>query len=266
MNFVLLPVVHGVELKTITNDYARPFLERVKKFLTDKEKGYLIPAPYNYTVRTHERQVKMFNAVSKGLGNERLRYLKHTVGSDVTWSFIVAKDGKKCCFRDFVVDLTNMISTYKKQYPGLKVMGLTHSQGTQYFLSFLFEFAGFIYGFISMGSPIPMNSGAYEDEDPEKDWGQLPKNLGSWHNFWHWMDFISDPMQGRHPQKNIADFVVDHEVPSAWWKILFKLPRKVSALGAAFFAHVCYWESDFVAEIVAEEIRRLMHLPPPNKP
>src|SRR3990167_1307339 len=249
MNYVLVPIAHGVELKTISNDYARPFIERVKKFLTDEEKSYLVPAPYNYTMRTHERQVRMFEAVSKGRGNERLRYLKHTVGSDVTWCFIVAKDGKKCCFRDFVNDLTSMIGTYRNQYPGIKVLCLGHSQGTQYFYSFFFEFSGWIDSFISMGSPIPMNSGAYQDEGPKKDWGQKPKNIGAWHNFWHWMDFISDPMQGCHPQKEIADFVVDHEVPSSWWGILYKLPRWATALVTGFKAHACYWDSDFVAQI-----------------
>ena len=262
MNYVLLPVAHGVEVSKISNDYASPLIERVKTYLTDEEKGYLVPAPYNYTVRTNDRQMQMFNAVSKGLGNEELRRLKHTVGSDVTWSMTVAKNGGKCCFRDFVVDLTNMIDTYKKQYPGIKVACLGHSQGTQYFFSYFFEYDGFIDSFISMGSPIPMNSGAYEDEDPEKNWGQLPKNIGAWHNFWHWMDFISDPMQGKHPQKKIADFVQDHEVPSEWWKILYKLPRALckALLAAGLLAHVCYWDSDFVAEIIAKEVRRLMNL------
>ena len=258
-NYVLLAIAHGVEFSKIQNDYAQPLIDRIKSYLTDEEKNYLIPAPYNYTVKTNLRQVAMFEATDKGLGNEELRRLKHTIGSDVTWSFIVAKDGKECFYTDFVKDLSLMIENYRKQYPRLKVICKGHSQGTQLFYSFFFDYPGFIDCFISMGSPISMNSGAY----PEG--GKLAENLGRWINFYQWMDFISSKMQGC-PEpfsQEIANFVIDYQIPMEWWKILYRLPHSLckAMLGVGLMGHISYWRNDFVAKIISDEVKRLIHLP-----
>lgn len=251
--YVLLPTAHGVEFKQIQQDYAKPLIDRIKSYLTDEEKNYLIPAPYNYTIKTDPRQVQMFEAVDKGLGNEELRRLKHTVGGDVTWSFIIAKDGKECFYTDFVKDLSLVINGYRKQYPKIKVLCIGHSQGTQLFYSFFFDYPNIIDGFISMGSPISMNSGAYPD------WGKVPNNLGKWINLYHWMDFVSSRLQGCHPSKAIADFVVDYQVPRGW-NPLYYLPFRM-LIGAGLLSHISYWKSNFVAKIISDEVKRLIHLP-----
>lgn len=257
MKYVLLSVAHGVEFKKIHRDYASPLIDRINSCLTKSERDHLILLPYNYTVKTNDRQMQVFGATDKGLGNEDLRRLKHTVGSDVTWSFIIAKDGKECFYTDFVSDLKAMIDACRQKYPSCKVMCVGHSQGTQLFYSFFFDYAQTVDSFVSMGSPISMNSGAYTN------WGKVPSVIGSWINFYHWMDFISSRLQGCHPSKAIADFVVDYEVPSAWWKILYKLPATLckAMLVAGLMAHVSYWKSDFVARKIADEIKRLMYLP-----
>ena len=257
MNYVLMPIAHGVEFKQVQNDYAQPLIEKIKSYLTDEEKNFLVPAPYNYTIKTDPRQIAMFNAVEQGLGNQELRRLKHTVGSDVTWSFIIAKDGKECFYIDFVKDVTNLINDYRIKYNGIKVLCLGHSQGTQLFYSFFFDYNKIIDVFISMGSPISMNSGAYPD------FGKAPSILGKWVNFYHRMDFIASRLQGVHPAKSISNFVIDYEVPSAWWKLLYNLPTGLckALLLAGLMAHVSYWQSNFVAMKIAEEVKKLIHQP-----
>lgn len=256
MNYVLLPIAHGVEVSKIPEDYARPLLERVTKLLTDDEKSYLIPLPYNYTIRTNECQNKIYQAVEQGLGNQELRRLKHTVGSDVTWSFIVAKNEAPCFYTDFVKDMTIFIDEAKSKYPDAKKLCVGHSQGTQLFYSFFFDYKEAVDGFISMGSPISMNSGAYPD------FGKVPANLKSWINLYNDMDFVSSRLQGFHPSKAISDFVIDYEVPLGWNPI-FHLPKSMFKiqLVAGLLAHVMYWKSDFVAKIIAKKIQELMHTP-----
>ncbi len=257
MNFVILPIAHGVELKQIGKDYASPLIDKVNALLDAGERRCALWLPYNYTVSTNPRQLAMFEATDKGLGNETLRLLKHTVGSDVTWSFIVSKDGKECFYADFVKDLAAMIEEKRDGMENRKVLCIGHSQGTQLFYSFFFDYGKTVDGFISMGSPISMNSGAYVGG------GKLAKNLRSWDNVYHWMDFISSRMQGC-PEpfsQEIAGFVKDHEVKAAWWKLLYKLPKGFCKfmLAAGLKSHVSYWEEDFVAELIAAKIKELIY-------
>lgn len=255
MNYVILPIAHGVEFTQIKQSYAAPLVQNILKYLTEEEKEYFLPLPYNYTLRTDPRQVQMFKAVEAGLGNQELRRLKHTVGSDVTWSFIVALDGGMCFYRNFFMDVSTRLDDLRRAHPNAKVVCVGHSQGTQNFYSFFFEYASKIDCFISMGSPISMNSGAYED------WGKVPKNLGSWINLYNDMDFVSSTLQDRHPSKAIADFVTDVKVPLGWNPLYF-LPNawfpKIR-LVAGLMAHVMYWKSDFVAKVIAKTITDLMH-------
>lgn len=255
MNYVLVPIAHGVEFEVIKAGFAAPFIEGIAKHLTEPERNYFIPLPYNYTRRTNERQLQMFNAVEKGLGNQELRRLKHTVGSDVTWSFIVAKAGADCFSKDFCSDVTLLIDNARAKYPSAKVVCVGHSQGTQNFFEFFFEYARKIDLFVSMGSPISMNSGAWTD------WGRVPANLGAWVNFYHALDFVSSKLQGCHPSAGIASFVEDHEVPAGcnplFWLPKFKFPRV--RLWAALEAHVAYWKKDFVHKIVAAKIKALIN-------
>lgn len=230
-------------------------MDLIISHLNEEERAYFIPLPYNYTVSTNERQNRMFEAVDKGLGNEELRRLKNTIGSDITWSFITAKAGGKCFYTDFVEGIGNFIEEARIKYPNAKICAIGHSQGTQLFYSFFFDFLDDVDCFISMGSPISMNSGAYPS------WGKVPITVKKWINFYHWMDFVSSKLQGCHPSPDIANFVTDYEVPSAWWKLLYKLPAPFckAMIGAGVLAHVSYWSSDFVAKKIADEIKALIN-------
>lgn len=260
MNYVLWPIAHGVEFDVIQQDYAAPLIESVRANLSDEEKNYLVPLPYNYTLRTNQRQLQMFNAVEAGLGNQELRRLKHTVGSDVTWSFIIAKQDRPCFAQEFVQDvcaiISNGLNTYGKNS---KILCAGHSQGSQNFYSFFFEYSGVIDCFVSLGSPISMNSGAWDD------WGMVPPNLKSWINFYHDLDFVSSRIQGVHPSKAIADFAVDYKIPNGlnplFWFPHFKIAGMDSRIFAGLKAHISYWKSQFVAKIIAEKVSQLIHQP-----
>lgn len=254
MNYVLAPIAHGVELSVIGENYAMPLIEGISKRLTEEERGYFVPLAYNYTLRTNPRQIEMFSAVEEGLGNAEARRLKHTVGSDVTWSFIVAKNGGPCFFKDFTGDVSMMMERAAIRYPNAKTLFIGHSQGTQNFYSFFFEWPGTVDHFVSMGSPISMNSGAYDD------WGKVPKNLKRWTNILNDMDFISSRLEGVHKSKAVADLVKDLKVPMGWnplyWLPTSKYPKL--RLVAGFLAHVEYWKKPAVHDFLASAVKELM--------
>jgi hypothetical protein len=255
MNYILFPILHGVEVRPVKSDYAGPLIEGVCKYLTEEERGYFIPLPYNYSVKTDPRQLQMFNAVEEGLGNRELRRLKNVVGSDVTWSFILAKNGGSCFYTQVVEDLKNILTEAINKYPLSKIVCCGHSQGTQLLYSFFFDASINIEGFISMGSPISMNSGAYPD------WGKKPP-LNWWMNFYNDMDFISSKMERVHPSKAIADLVKDFKVPLGW-NPLYHLPQSIFKIQAVagLLAHIMYWESDFVHQKIAGKISSLISQP-----
>jgi hypothetical protein len=252
MMYCLFPIAHGVEIKPIKQDYAAPLIEGINKYLTEKERGFFIPLPYNYSVHTNEREMQMFNAVEAGLGNQELRRLKHTIGSDVSWSFILAKNSASCFYLDFTTALSNLINEAKLKYMNSKVVCCGHSQGSQLLYSFIFDSATPIEGFISLGSPISMNSGAWDD------WGKLPPNIKFWDNFYNDMDFVSSRIQGVHPSKEIADFVWDYKVPLGWNPI-YHIPFLKTQLIAGLMAHLVYWNSDFVHQKIAEKIKSIIN-------
>lgn len=254
MKYCLLPIAHGVEVNKIPQNYAQPLIDGINNLLTDEERGFLIPLPYDYTDKTNDRQMQMFNAVEQGLDNAELRRLKHTVGSDVTWSFIIAKAGGECFYTDFVQNVSAYIDQALAKYPDAKICCVGHSQGTQLLYSFLFDYPRQVDAFISMGSPISMNSGAYPD------FGKIPPNLKSWWNFYNDMDFVSSRLQDVHPSEAIASFVNDFKVPLGWNPI-FHLPEFLSKfqLLAALEAHCIYWKSDFVYKKIAGKIKELIH-------
>lgn len=256
MNFVLMPIAHGVEIKPIQEDYASGLIDKIRSKLTDLERPYLISMPYNYSHKTNSRQMQMYNAVDAGLKNKELRRLKNIIGSDVTWSFIVAKGGKHCFYKMFLDDVSNMIEEGLLKYPKAKIAMLGHSQGSQLLYSTIFDIKHNVDLFISMGSPISMNSGAWDN------WGKRPINLGAWINFYHDIDFISSQLQYYHPSKEVADFVVDYRVPTGL-NPLHYLPEKLFKIRllAGFMAHVSYWKSKYVANVITEKIRELIHLP-----
>lgn len=261
MRPVLLPIVHGVAFKDNDKDYAGKFIKLIRSKLTDQERDYLIPIQFNYSNVTNQRQVEMFNAVDKGLDNEKLRLWKNIIGSDVTWSLIQAKGDAPSFFKSFNYDLATAIANAKITYPGAAVVCIGHSQGSQLLYSFFFEYFGQIDGFVSMGSPIAMNSGAWYPS-----WGRVPENLRFWDNYYHSTDFISSRLK-THPSESIRSFVNDFEVPKGW-NLLYRLPDGLNLFGkwkvgwtklvAGFMAHVGYWENDFVATMVAKRVKHLI--------
>ena len=256
MRYILMPVVHGVQFSDIDNDFAKPFIDKIRSHLTEKERDYLIPMPINYSQGMNKRQIQAFEATDKGLDNEKLRLLKHTAGSDITHSLIQAKGDAPSFFKTFNYDLASAIADKRAIYKEADVICVGHSQGSQLLYSFFFEYFGKIDGFISMGSPISMNSGAWPD------WGKRPDNLLFWDNFYHSSDFISSRLE-THPSESIRQFVNDFEVPKGF-NPLYHAPSKLNLFGyqirwtklvAGLMAHTCYWKNDFVCSTIAQRLK-----------
>ena len=157
--YVVSPILHGVQFSEIQDDYASDFIQGVKSFLPEDQRGFWVPVPYNWTHLTHGRQMFVYSLVESGLMNQKLRKLKHVVGSDVVWS-ARAKPGTKCFYNDFVLELTEKINYHLNIYKGAKLITMGHSQGTQLLLCYFFDYPSIVDGFMSMGSPISMGSGS----------------------------------------------------------------------------------------------------------
>lgn len=241
-NYVLVPIVHGVQLKEIGDDFAAKFVSGIMSYMTDEDRGYVVPMPINWSKYTNERQMLMYRAVEHDLGRQFLRKLKHTVGSDVTWS-ARAKPGTRCFMDKFDEILGGAVKEGLGKYPNPKLCVIGHSQGTQDSLCWIFDYPGMVDAFISMGSPISMNSGAFED------WGQFPKNLKRWVNFFHYWDFISSRLGGSHLSASIREKVEDVQAPSGFNPLGWTLAG----------AHSSYWGSGFVQKRIADILTGLVN-------
>lgn len=238
-----------------------PFIEKVRSHLTEQERDYLIPIPINYSKDMNKRQIEAFEATDRGLDNEKLRLLKHTVGGDVAWSLIQAKGDAPSFFKSFNYDLATILADKKNIYKEAAIICVGHSQGSQLLYSFFFEYFGKIDGFISMGSPISLYSGAWPD------WGRVPENLGFWDNYYHTSDFISSRLE-THPSESIRNMVNDFEVPKGF-NPLYHFPSKIDLFGfqmrwtkliAGLMAHTCYWTNDFVCATIAQRLKWYMNI------
>jgi len=242
MNYVICPIIHGVQLKEINDDFAKKFVDGIKSYLTDSEKNYFIPLAYNWSHTTNPRQLEMYHKVESGLRHQKLRKLKHTAGSDVTWTFR-SKKGSGSFYDDFVFTLDSLLDSSKKSYAKSKIMLIGHSQGSQLAFNYIWDTNYHVQGLAFMGSPFTMNSGAFDD------WGDIPKGLdGFWLNFYNRRDFISSKIQDCHPRESIAKTVEDYEVPLGW------NPLNWTIAGS----HTLYWKSDFVHQMIADRIRKLI--------
>ena len=252
MNKIIFIALHGVELGEIDNDFANGLFNGIRDNLSEISCENLITVPYNWTHYTNERELQIFNAVESGLENQNLRKLKHTVGSDVTWTVGRAKQGTKCFLDDINFDLSTLIEVNLKKYPDAKVVLFGHSQGSQVAYNFCFDYQDKIDLLITAGSPISMNSGMFDD------WGKVPKKLSKWANFYNKSDFVSSRLEGVHPSKEISNFVRDYEVPLPTWKPCYwKYNLKSMKLLGALKSHLIYWKSNFVAKTISNLIKEL---------
>lgn len=233
--YVLVPIVHGVQLKDVGEDFAVKFIAGIEACLNEQDRGYFVPIPINWSKYTNERQMLMFRAVEHDLGRQWFRKLKHTVGSDVTWT-ARAKPGTRCFMDKFYEILGGAIGEGLAKYPNPKICIIGHSQGSQDSLCYIFDAPRPTDAFISMGSPISMNSGAFED------WGQYPPKLGRWVNFFHYWDFISSRLGGSHLSAGIREKVEDIQAPSGFNPLGWTIAG----------AHSSYWTSKFVHKKIAE--------------
>lgn len=239
--YVVSPILHGVQFSEIQDDYASDFIQGVKSFLPEDQRGFWVPVPYNWTHLTHGRQMFVYSLVESGLMNQKLRKLKHVVGSDVVWS-ARAKPGTKCFYNDFVLELTEKINYHLNIYKGAKLITMGHSQGTQLLLCYFFDYPSIVDGFMSMGSPISMGSGMFDN------FGRVPPNLGFWWNFYNTRDFISSRIQDVHPSSEIKKFAKD-----------FRVPLGLNPLGwTTIGSHCAYWKSKFVHKTIAEKLSKII--------
>lgn len=234
-------VVHGVEDKEISDNFAVGFINGIQENLKSDKVFF---SSYNWSHLVHDRQMQAFEAMSKGLGWEKFRKLKHTIGSDLLWynrtkssksgdMFRKIHDGLDCKIND-------MIFAHGSPEP-FKIVLIGHSLGSQICLGHCFESVHKnIIGLISMGSPIGMYSGMFDD------WGHLPdclKNIGTfWMNFWNKYDVVSSPLEN-HPSEEIGLFVEDRRVET--WN-----PLNCAMLRA----HSVYWDHSGVHKAIAAKL------------
>jgi hypothetical protein len=216
--------------------YARPLIEGIRDYIPEERLHQFAFIPYDWESLVRDRQLSIYRAVEDGLHRKALRKLKHTMGSDVIW----CGRAKNPSAKDFLVQMFNSIDgeieELARGFPDFKVYAIGHSQGSQNLLEYCFDSRFKVSGLFTLGSIITARSGAYAD------WGHLPDGLEFWHNFYNKWDFVSSRIQSVHPSKQIAEFVVDHEVP------LGLNPMNYTLLGA----HCMYWKSSFVHKAIAE--------------
>jgi hypothetical protein len=250
MNYVIFPILHGVQDKAISNDYADNFISNIKENLSGIEKNYLVADPINWSKTSQYKQMEVFKQVEKGLWNQKLRQMKHTLGSDALW--YARTRTKEGFFNDIHRQIDQSIA--EKLYragKGARICLFGHSLGSQIVYNHCFE-SGIdiaVDGIFLAGSPFTAYSGMFEN------WGNIPPNLkGFAVNFFNKFDFISSRIAKVHPSKEIADRFEDYEVPVGWLN-----PLNYLKIIGALRNHTCYWESKFVAKIVAEYLKKLIN-------
>jgi len=231
----IVAISHGVENTDNPGEYARGLIEGIKSKMTLRQFEDFIFIQLDTNQLFQPRQMEIYKKVEKGLRRQFLRKLKHTIGSDVVWSNR-SKSGNDA-WSQKVNYINQMIDPHVRRAgeKNYRIHLIGHSQGSQDLLEYCFDCTYPAYGLITMGSPISMKSGTFED------WGHLPKGLGYWHNFYNTLDFIGSRLEKVHPSKEIADFVIDHEVPIGW------NPLEWTKLGS----HCCFWKRDFVHRTIA---------------
>jgi pimeloyl-ACP methyl ester carboxylesterase len=247
---VIFPVLHGVHSAALQDRFAEELIAGVAGFLTEQERRAFLPLPFNWSSRTKERQLRAFAAVERGLPQNKLRRLKHTLGSDVVW-YNRTKTDESGFFATMHRDLDARLATALELHPGSPVVIFGHSLGSQIAFNYCWETAlESVSGVFFAGSPFTMYSGMFSD------WGRLPPKLrnGFLVNFFNRRDFISSPIQGVHPSGEIAAFVTDCEVPRKWnpWDAI------------TLEAHSVYWRSRVVWKTVASYLKPLMAGSGPN--
>lgn len=249
MKYIILAISHGVENKEIQDDYAQPLIDNIRSFLTEEEKGYFLTAPINYSKKTQYRQIQMFNFADQGLGKEKLRQMKYTIGGDLIM-YQRTKSGK-----GFMSDLHSQIDSAIKlkmaMAPDPAILLLGHSLGSVIMYNHFFEttLVAKPRGIFLLGSPFCLYSLQYEN------WGGLPQDYAidfMW-NFYNPEDWISSRIQDRHPKEEIAYFCKDFEVKPSFFS-LDRLAQKTMLFGG-LKAHSCYWENKQVAKTIAEKLK-----------
>jgi predicted alpha/beta hydrolase len=148
----------------------------VAGFLTEQERRAFLPLPFNWSSRTKERQLQGFAAVERGLPQNKLRRLKHTLGSDVVW-YNRTRTDKSGFFATMRRDLDARLATALEFHAGSPFVIFGHSLGSQIACNCCLATAlASVSGAFFAGSPFGMYPGMYSD------WGRLPPKLrtASW--------------------------------------------------------------------------------------
>ena len=242
MRHVIFPVLHGVQLDSIPDDFAASFIEGVGSYLSPEEKKHVVFLQYNWSKVTLERQMEIYNCVEKGLLRQNLRKIKHTMASDVVWYNRTKSD--QGFFNYVHNELDRIIGEQIQKHRNARVALFGHSLGSQIAFNYCWETKhGDVAGIFFAGSPFTMYSGMFPG------WGRLPQNLTHFLiNFYNKYDFISSRIQGVHPAREVADFVRDYEVPVSYNPFDW----------FTFGSHGVYWNSKFVWKVVAENLKMLI--------
>lgn len=251
MKYVICVISHGVENREIPDDYAQPLIDNIRSYLSEDEKAYFLTVPINYSKKTQYRQMQMFRFCDDGLGKQKLRQMKYTIGGDlIVYQRTKAGSG-------FLSDLhkliDNIVSEKIKFANDTKIVLIGHSLGSVILYNHLFESQLSLKpsGIFLMGSPFSLYSLPYDN------WGGLPQyQLDFMWNFYNPEDWISSKIQDVHPSEQIANFCKDFKVGPPLLSLDY-LTEKTALLGG-LKAHIGYWKNKQVAKNIAIKIKELI--------
>ncbi len=249
MKYVIVAISHGVEDREIPDDYAQPLIDNIRSYLSEEEKAYFLTSPINYSKRTQYRQMQMFRFCDEGLGKQKLRQMKYTMGGDLIM-YQRTKAGVGF-LADLHKQIDSAISFKLKQAEDPTILLLGHSLGSVIMYNHLFETQLITKpkGIFIMGSPFALYSLPYEN------WGGLPQHyiIDFMWNFYNPEDWISSQIQDRHPCEEIAYFCKDFRIQPSFFS-LSRWTQKTMLYGG-LNAHGCYWHNKQVAKQIAEKLK-----------
>jgi hypothetical protein len=251
MNPVILVVSHGVEDKEISDSYADPLINNIKSFMTDDEQWNFHTVILNWTKKTQYRQNQLFKQCDEGLPRDVVRKLKYTIGGDLI-AYQRTRNGNGF-FEELHREIDNLIEFKLNGLENAKIALLGHSLGSQVLYNHLFQtkLETKPNGIFVIGSPFALYSVPYEN------YGSLPPYpIDFFWNFYIPDDWISSKIQKVHPNKDIAVFVKDYEVPINYFNPKNWL-QKLRVTGG-LISHLAYWQNKYVAKTIAKQLVKLM--------
>lgn len=234
MKYLIWHITHGVELG-ISNDFANKHIELVMSFIPKIYQDYIIPHATNWSSIVEDRQLRTWQ-IEKDLSRSVLRKVCVKIACDLLW-YRSSKGRGMDIYRSIHNRLENELDLLLGKYGAdSKIVRQGHSLGSQIMLDACFESKHITTGLLTMGSPISKYSGMYED------WGNAPKELKWWLNFYSTNDLVASTLQN-HPSKSISELVEDVQTKN------FN-PLDMLALRA----HVMYWQNKETCKKIADRL------------